>query len=112
MPKTTQTTTGSNQFDGTSGAGLLTDPCGGAENCATEIYWLTYHGTGTAPNWTVTAQDTATAGNAPIILSGTNNDLADMVGKRIPTGFSLKFATTNKDATGSLTIGYRVVAEG
>lgn len=110
--KSVQEVEDSGQFDGTAGEGLLTDPTVGAENAATEVYFLGYHGSGTDPTWTLTATDDVNDGNDIQLLTGTSGDMAMMVPFRVPSGFSLTFATSGKDATGWLTIGYRVVAEG
>ena len=102
---------GATQFTGASAAdGLLALPdfdSGGRGHATYEIYFLTYHGTGTAPTFTLKAVDTANAGNEALLFTGTANDFAELTPFEVPPDFDLKFETTGKSATGWLSVGYR-----
>ena len=112
MPVTVHEVAGATQFTGVASAGLFDPSVYGSEQTQIRVNSWSYHGTGTAPTFTLKAIDPENSGNEPLLFTGTANDYSvSGWNYLIPTGtdgtaWDLKFETTSKSATGWLTIDW------
>ena len=110
MPVVVHEVTGATQFTGIASAGLF-NPSISGEQTQIRVNFFAYHGTTTAPAFTLTAVDPDNTGNNILLFSATANDYAMMSPFLIPTAadgdsWNLKFETTGKDATGWFTLDW------